>query len=169
MNILVILRIKILLLKGYLSIIWHFIKNTGLNILLVKHKRQYAPILAARRAASLYVLLQFSLALIIAVVLWGTLNGQAALSVIYAAVAVALPSLYFIRRLYSISNGYNPERIVRGLYAGEAGKFGLSIIIITLVLALTKVNLVVFITAFAVLHIMIIFAPFITDRKCATQ
>ncbi len=121
----------------------------------------YQPIIAARRAAYLYVLLQISIAMISMLFAYEVAGSVAAYSAFLGGAIVLAPNLYLIYKALTLRTGCTPKAYFGWFIQGEVGKLGLTTLLLAIVLYFIKLNLTAFLLTFVIVQFMVMVLPLI--------
>lgn len=117
------------------------------------------------KGAQRLLLIQFGVAMLIAVVSQLVSGRTAAFSAIVGGLVCVVPNACFVRNLFKHNGARAARQIVNGFYKGEALKLTLSIVLFALVFKFLKINPLVFFVAYIAAQMVFWFAPLIVINK----
>lgn len=117
------------------------------------------------QGAQRLLLIQFGVAMLIAVISLLISGSTAAFSAIVGGLVCVVPNACFVRKLFKHNGARAARQIVNGFYKGEALKLTLSILLFALVFRFLKINPLVFFVAYIAAQMVFWFAPLIVINK----
>lgn len=124
--------------------------------ILPLHKLPVFPMLVA----------QFVFALLLAAVCFFAIDGLAAKSVLLGGLVIALPNVYLARKAFRYQGARAAREIVRGFYAGEAGKLLFSAALMAMIFVGVKpLNAPMFFIGLVLTQAISWFAPLLLKLK----
>ena len=113
-----------------------------------------------RAQAYKLIYLQIAVVVLLFCCFWVFKNIQAGYSVILGGLACVIPSIYFVRKLFS-SYRRSPQKIVMDFYVAEFIKLFLSAILLVLIFKFVPVKLVALVSGYIGAYLAIWLVPLI--------
>lgn len=117
------------------------------------------------QGAQRLLLIQFGVAMLIAVIAQLVSGITSAFSAIVGGLVCVVPNTLFVIKLFKHNGARAARQIVNGFYKGEALKLTLSILLFALVFKFLKINPLVFFVAYIAAQMVFWFAPLIVITK----
>lgn len=117
------------------------------------------------QGAQRLLLVQLSVAVLIAFVGFFACDIKAAYSAAIGGLVCVVPNAYFVSKLFKHNGAHAARQIVNGFYKGEAMKLILSITLFALVFKFLNINPLVFFVAYIAAQMVFWFAPLIIVNK----
>jgi len=127
---------------------------------------------ATRRRTMGWRLLRLEVLGVCVVIVMATLIGgvEAGKSAVSGALVGLIPQAFFVWRSGQARGGRQAQRFVMNLYRAEAGKFGLTVVLLAMVfVAVPPSNPISFFSAYVATHLMPWLAPWLRRERSTPQ
>ncbi|WP_110649692.1 ATP synthase subunit I [Salinicola peritrichatus] len=129
-----------------------------------------APAKLPRPRIAALILIQCGVVMGMALIAWGVLGEGTAVSVLTGGLVAAVPSAFFAWRAFRYQGAGQARHIVKSFYHAEAGKFGLTAALFTLVfVAVPPSNPAFFFGAYVVTLLVQWLGPWLLRRPSRIQ
>lgn len=129
-----------------------------------------APAKLPRPRIAALILMQFGVVMGMALIVWGIWDRGIAFSALTGGLVAAIPNAFFAWRAFRYQGASHARHIVKSFYQAEAGKFGLTAALFTLVfVAVPPSNPAFFFGAYVVTLLVQWLGPWLLRRPSRIQ